>query len=238
MKATPSQPLQLTISDIAFGGKGVARHEGKVFFVPFTIPGETVTAKITRQKKNFAEADLISIEAPSEHRVQPECPYFGRCGGCSYQHIAYPQQLAIKAQQVEQTLRRVGRLTEVPMQPIIGSPKTYEYRNRIRVHVQGGVTGFYAYDAHALIDIEVCPISAPPVNEALRRLRRSPVNDGDYSLRAPGGGGPFFEQTNPKSRSCSRSWSSPRCERTRNWSSMDIAAPGCLRSSSCPIAAE
>jgi 23S rRNA (uracil1939-C5)-methyltransferase len=189
-------PLQLTISDVAFGGSGVARTEGKVVFVPFTIPGETVTARVVRQKKSFAEAELMQIEDPSPDRVEPRCPYFGRCGGCNYQHIAYERQLQIKAAQVEQTLRRVGRLEAVPMQPIIGSPKDYEYRNRIRVHVAGGVIGFYAHGAHALVDIDHCPISSPEVNKALRNLRNSPIYDGDYSLRAKGGG-PFFEQTNP-----------------------------------------
>src|SRR5687767_7271268 len=113
----PAPQLDLEIHDVAFGGKGVARHEGKVYFVPFTIPGETVTARVVRQKKNFAEADLVAVETPSPDRVEPPCPYFTRCGGCSYQHIAYERQLALKSAQVEQTLRRVGKLAEVPMRP-------------------------------------------------------------------------------------------------------------------------
>ena len=135
--------LQLEIQDVAFGGKGVARHDGKVYFVPFTIPGEKITARVLRQKKNFGEAELLHVETASPDRTEPPCPYFGRCGGCSYQHIAYDRQLAIKAAQVEQTLRRVGRLESVPMQPIVGAPHPYGYRNRIRVHSGGGVTGFF-----------------------------------------------------------------------------------------------
>lgn len=188
--------LTLTIHDVAFGGKGVARHEGKVVFVPFTMPGEVISARVARQKKKFAEAELVSIEQPSPDRVEAPCPYFGRCGGCAYQHMTYERQLAIKAAQVEQTLRRVGRLTDVPMRPIIPAPRQYGYRNRIRVHRAGGVTGFYANDAHALVDVAECVIAAPEVNEALSRLRQSVVPDGDYSLRARGGG-PYFEQTNP-----------------------------------------
>ena len=196
MDDTVGSVVRLIISDVAFGGKGVARHNGKVFFVPFTIPGEVVTARIVRQKKKFAEAELISVEQTSSDRVAPRCPYFGRCGGCSYQHVAYPRQLAIKPHQVEQTLRRVGRLQNVPMQPIIASPQEYEYRNRIRVHVIAGVAGFFAHESRALIDITECPISRPEVNEGLRRLRSGALVDGDYSIRAPGGKGPFFEQTN------------------------------------------
>ena len=190
-------PIQLEIHDVAFGGKGVARHDGKVYFVPFTIPGEKVTARVLRQKKNFGEAELMSVQTPSPDRVAPPCPYFSECGGCSYQHITYERQLQIKATQVEQTLRRVGRRENVPMRPIVAAPQPYGYRNRIRVHSEGGVTGFFAQDAHVLVDIEQCLLAVPEVNKALRRLRETPVREGDYSLRAPGGG-PFFEQTNPE----------------------------------------
>jgi 23S rRNA (uracil1939-C5)-methyltransferase len=189
--------LSLEIHDVAFGGKGVARHDGKVYFIPFTIPGEKVTARVVRQKKNFGEAELVRVEEASPDRVAPPCPYFARCGGCSYQHIDYPRQLAIKAGQVEQTLRRVGKLEHVPMRPIVGAAHPYGYRNRIRVHAAGGVTGFFAHDARALVDVEQCALAEPEVNRALRRLRATPVRDGDYSLRAPGGG-PYFEQTNPE----------------------------------------
>ncbi len=187
--------LQLTIADIAFGGKGVARHDGKVFFIPFTAPGDVVTVRVVKQKKKFAEAELISVDQPSPDRVEPPCEYFGRCGGCSYQHLAYERQLAIKSQQVEQTLRRVGKFAEVPMRPAIAAPEPYEYRNRIRVHVAEGVAGFFSRDAHSLIEIDRCAIASPEVNKALRRLRHAAVRDGDYSLRAKGGG-PYFEQTN------------------------------------------
>jgi len=193
----PSDPLHLEIHDVAFGGKGVARHDGKVYFVPFTVPGEKITARVLRQKKNFGEAELVAVETPSPDRVAPPCRYFGVCGGCSYQHIAYPRQLEIKAAQVEQTLRRVGRLENVPMRPIVGAPQPLAYRNRIRVHSEGGVTGFFVHDARVIVDIDKCELAVPEVNRALRRLRGRPVEDGDYSLRAPGGG-PYFEQTNPE----------------------------------------
>ena len=190
-------PLSLEIHDVAFGGKGVARHDGKVYFIPFTIPGEKVTARVLRQKKNFGEAELVSVETASPDRIEAPCPYFSECGGCSYQHITYTRQLEIKSAQVEQTLRRVGKLETVPMRPVVAAPQPYGYRNRIRVHSEGGVTGFYAHDARVLVDIEQCLLAVPEVNRALRRLRQTPVREGDYSLRAPGGG-PFFEQTNPE----------------------------------------
>ncbi|PYI90229.1 MAG: hypothetical protein DME97_18260 [Verrucomicrobia bacterium] len=187
--------VDLTIQDIAFGGKGVARDNGKAVFVPFTIEGERVTANIVREKKQFAEAELIEVLEPSAERVAPSCPYFGRCGGCSYQHISYNHQLELKARQVEQAMRRIARLAEPPMRPIVSSPLSYGYRNRITVHAQDDVVGFYRRDVHELMDIAQCPISMPEVNKALTELRATRPRDGHYSLRAHSGPR-VFAQTN------------------------------------------
>jgi 23S rRNA (uracil1939-C5)-methyltransferase len=177
--------VDLRIENIAFGGKGVGREQGKAVFVPYTIEGELVSAEIVREKKQFAEAELVEVEENSEHRVAPGCPYFGRCGGCAYQHIDYEHQLAIKWRQVRDVLRRIGKLKDVPIRPIIPSPQQYKYRNRITVHVQDGVIGFFRRDTHQLIDIERCPISCDEVNRALAQLRVQPhVRDGHYTLRA------------------------------------------------------
>jgi 23S rRNA (uracil1939-C5)-methyltransferase len=177
--------VDLKIEDIAFGGKGVAREQGKAIFVPYTIEGELVSAEIVQEKKQFAEADLVEVKESSPNRVAPQCPYFGRCGGCAYQHIDYEHQLAIKWRQVRDALRRIGKLKDVPMRPIIPSPRQYAYRNRITVHAQGDVIGFFPRDSHRLIDIECCPISREEVNRALGELREQKrVRDGHYTLRS------------------------------------------------------
>lgn len=187
--------VELEISDIGFGGKGVGRADGKAIFVPFTIPGERIVAEIRREKKNFAEAKLVSVEQSSPDRIEPECVYFGTCGGCAFQHISYERQLAVKSSQVEQLLRRIGRFASVPMQPIVPSPLQYGYRNRIRVHVEDGRVGFYSHGSHALIEIKRCPIAAAEVNDALTSIRSRAVQDGDYTLSARRTA-VFFEQTN------------------------------------------
>ncbi len=177
--------VDLKIEDVAFGGKGVAREQGKAVFVPYTIEGETVSAEIVREKKQFAEADLIDVKQSSPNRVAPECPYFGRCGGCAYQHIDYEHQLAIKWRQLRGALQRIGKLKDVPMRPIIPSPRQYAYRNRITVHALDGVIGFFRRDSHRLIDIECCSISREEVNRALEELRQQKhVRDGHYTLRS------------------------------------------------------
>ena len=187
--------VELRITDVAFGGAGVARHDGKVYFVPFSAPGDLVRARASRNRRKFAEAEIVEIAEASPDRVSPPCPWFGRCGGCAYQHIAYPRQLELKHRQVEQTLRRVGKLASVPMQPIIPAPQAYGYRNRIRVHMESGKAGFFAHRSHELVPITHCEIAQPAVNESLEKLRRSGARDGDYTLVA-GDRGEFFAQTN------------------------------------------
>jgi 23S rRNA (uracil1939-C5)-methyltransferase len=187
--------VDLKIEDIAFGGKGVGREQGKAVFVPYTIEGETVSAEIVREKKQFAEAELVEIKESSLHRVTPECPYFGRCGGCAYQHIGYEHQLAIKWRQVRDILQRIGKLKDIPLRPIIRSPKQYGYRNRITVHAQDGVIGFFRRDSHRLIDVERCPISCDEVNRELMDLRGRNPRDGHYTLRTSSNRR-VFSQTN------------------------------------------
>jgi len=195
IRVSAMRRVEIKIEDVAFGGKGVARDEGKAVFIPFTIDAERVTAGIVREKKQFAEGELLTVLSPSPERVEPECPYFGRCGGCSYQHISYRHQLELKTRQVEQAMRRIGRLNEPPMRPIVPSPLSYGYRNRITVHAQDSVVGYYRRDVHQLIDIERCPIAAPDVNDALAQLRAGRVRDGHYTLRAHSGPR-VFAQTN------------------------------------------
>lgn len=187
--------VEVQIHDVAFGGKGVARADGKVLFVPFTIEGERVSAKMTREKKQFGEAELIEVLEPSPHRAIPPCPYYGRCGGCSYQHINYEHQLVVKQRQVQQALRRIGRIEEPAIRAIVPSARSYEYRNRITVHAAEGVVGYFRRDAHRLIDVERCPIARPEVNEALRELRSRRPRDGHFTLRAHAGPR-IFAQTN------------------------------------------
>ncbi len=187
--------IDLKIQDIAFGGKGVGREQGKAVFVPYTIEGETVSAEIVREKKQFAAAELVDVKESSPDRVSPDCPYFGRCGGCAYQHINYEHQLAIKWRQVRDILQRIGKLKDIPMRPIIPSQEQYGYRNRITVHALDGMIGFFRRDSHRLIDIERCPISRDEVNRALAELRTQRVRDGHYTLRASSRSR-VFSQTN------------------------------------------
>lgn len=176
----------LVIEQVTFGGKGLGRlQSGKVCFVPRVIPGERVECRITREKSKHAEADLVRILEASPDRVRPKCPVFGTCGGCSYQHISYDRQLAIKTHQVEDALRRLGSITAPVVRPAIPSPQQYGYRNRISVHVRAGKVGFFGAKSHRVIDVAECPIASELVNAELQALRDSQPRDGEYSLREP-----------------------------------------------------
>lgn len=189
--------LELRIDDIAFGGKGVGRTGRKAVFVPFTIAGERVSARITKEKKSFAEAELVRLIESSPERATPRCPYFGRCGGCSYQHMQYEHQLHWKARQVSEALRRIAKLRTPPVRPIVPSPQEYEYRNRITVHVENDAIGFFRHDAHRLIDIEQCSIAQPAVNAELAALRARRPRPGHYTLRARAGPRVFSQINDP-----------------------------------------
>ncbi len=181
----PGTELLLEITDVAYGGAGLARHEGRVVFIPFTIPGETVRARITKVHRSWLGADVVEIAVPSPDRVQAPCPWFTKCGGCAYQHIAYPRQLEIKTRQVAEALRRIGKFADPPVEPAQPSPLEYGYRNRITVHVAPPKVGFHGTDPRRIVDIARCPLADAPVNTALARLRaKKHLRPGPATLRA------------------------------------------------------
>jgi len=131
MPLVKDSTVECTIESLAFGGRGVARVDGMAVFVAGALPGDTVSARITRAKKRFAEAVAERIVTPSAHRVKPECVHFGECGGCSLQDLAYPEQLAQKAAQVESTLARIGKVESLVMDQPVASPNVWGYRNKM-----------------------------------------------------------------------------------------------------------
>ncbi len=176
----PGQRLTATISDIAFGGEGVARVEGFVIFVPFVAPGEEVELELVEVKKHFARARLVRVLRPSPQRVEPRCGYFGACGGCQYQHLAYEEQLRLKHRQLRDLLARLGGLDPAVVAPVVPCPRPYGYRNRLMVRSQWSkpeqrrVLGFLRSGSRLVVDIEECAIAEPELNARLREVRAQP----------------------------------------------------------------
>ena len=170
--------ILISIESIAFGGAGVSRlPDGRVCFVPFTLPGERAVVRVVREKKSFLEAELVRLTEASVGRVPPRCPIFGTCGGCAYQHAAYSRQLDIKHGQVRDLLRRIGGIPDADVRPVLPSPSEWEYRNRISVHVQDRKVGFYGRKSHRIVPTSGCPIATAPVNEQLAALAKNPPRE-------------------------------------------------------------
>lgn len=159
--------IELELTDMAHGGTALGRHEGRVIFVPYTIPGERVRVQLTEEHARWARADLLEVVRPSAHRVEPPCPYFGpgKCGGCQLQHIDYDAQVIFKQQVVADQLSRLGGL-EVAVEAGIGAAEPWHYRNRVQFHVtEEGYLGFLTADTHDIIPVEDCLIIDPLLDE-------------------------------------------------------------------------
>ena len=172
----------IDINNLTNTGLGVGRDEENwVIFVPYCIPGERVKAKIFRNHKNHSEADLVEILSPSQYRVVPSCKYFGKCGGCQYQHIEYDEQLKWKKQQVIELLKFMAE-TDAPVDDIISSPVKYNYRSKITPHFNKpkngeiGPIGFQQFGRRSLIDIEFCKIAKEDINNTLKDIRHDILN--------------------------------------------------------------
>jgi 23S rRNA (uracil1939-C5)-methyltransferase len=180
--------LTLTVSDVAFGGEGVARHDGFVIFVPWVAAGEVVEAEVTEVRKQFGRAKLLRVLQPSAERVEPGCRYFGQCGGCQYQHLAYPAQLELKHKQVCDVFQRIGGLEPELVAAVVPCPRAYGYRNRIMIRSQwdkfkqGLNIGFIRAADRLVEDIERCEIAEPALNEQINQVRQHPPPKGGLKV--------------------------------------------------------
>ncbi|HLN87582.1 MAG TPA: 23S rRNA (uracil(1939)-C(5))-methyltransferase RlmD [Candidatus Limnocylindrales bacterium] len=169
----PKLDHEVEITALSYGPYGIGRVDGKALMIPNTAPGDRIAARIVEAKERYAIGDLIRVINPSPLRQNPPCSYVGRCGGCSWQHLRYDAQLKAKQQSVEDALRRIGKLSDFDLRPIIPSASEYHYRRRIRLQVDGAKRlGFYGAGSHDLVQIESCEIAAAPLNRAIEPLRR------------------------------------------------------------------
>lgn len=168
--------VELTLEAMAYGGAALGRYEGRVVFVPYALPGERVRVRLTRERKRWAEAELVEVVAPSRGRVIPRCPHFGphKCGGCQWQHIDYEAQLRLKSEIVREQLRRIGRFEAPPVRDCLGNlADPWMYRNNVQLHVSAeGNVGFVNADRSAVHPIDVCYIMNPAVYALFQQIER------------------------------------------------------------------
>ena len=167
-----SRAVDLFIEKPVYGGFGLAREKGKVYLVRYTVPGELVTAFPVKEKRDHTEAVASEVKIPSEARREPLCPFYGRCGGCHYQHIEYEHQLSIKKIILEETLRRVGKVNRFPEVQVLPSPEEFGYRIRVQFKGEGERVGFYRWGENEVVGVDYCPVAHPQINSLIPDLQR------------------------------------------------------------------
>ena len=172
----PGEHVSVRIERLVFQGDGLGRlPDGRVIFVPSTAPGDEVEVRVEEDRGHFVRGTAARILAASSVRTDPPCRYFGTCGGCQWQHVAYPAQLDWKRRILEELLVRVGKLEGVPVAPVIDPGAPWEYRARAQFKVIGGARpclGFHRRETNRVVDIDRCPLLDARLNGLLYALRR------------------------------------------------------------------
>jgi 23S rRNA (uracil1939-C5)-methyltransferase len=159
----------VTVEKLVYGGDGLARLDGRVTLAPFALPGERIRAAAEREKPGLIRARTLEVMEAAAERVAPRCEYFGRCGGCHYQHAGYEFQLASKRAILAEELRRLGKI-EPPEEIAVVAAEPWGYRNRAQLHIEDGRMGYREARSHKLCAIDGCPIASPKINETLGAL--------------------------------------------------------------------
>ena len=171
MELAKNQEHTVTIEGYGEGGMGVARIDGRVVFVHGALRGEKCRVLILKTLKSVAFAKVLEVLEPSSERMESDCPYFPRCGGCTYRHIRYEEELRLKKQRVQDNLSRIGG-SDVTVEEILGAQDTLRYRNKAQYPVsKEGAVGFYRARTHEVIECEHCLLVRPEADAAAEALR-------------------------------------------------------------------
>lgn len=162
--------VEVEIDDIAHGGEGVGRVNGKAHFVPGVVPGEKVVARIVKDGGSWARAELVEVRNPSPSRVEPLCPHADRCGGCQWQHATYESQLAWKRNTVAAQLRHIGKIPDPPVMDTVAPGPPFGYRNRMEFKVHNGRPAMHRARSHEMVPLSVCELLDPKLATIFGRL--------------------------------------------------------------------
>ena len=176
-KLQQGQIVELEITDLNSSGEGVGRHEGRVVFVPNTVTGDRLTAKIIQSKAKFAKGRVQQLLTPSDRRIRPNCIVADKCGGCQWQHIDYSYQRRAKQQQIIQAFQRIGGFADIPIQPILYTSNPLNYRNKSTYPLGRSSTGqvqagYYRSSSHKLVNLNQCPVQDERLHPLLREVKQ------------------------------------------------------------------
>ncbi len=166
-------PVAVEIERILPGGLGLAHAEGKTIFVPLAAPGDQLLVNIERQQGNVFFASIHEILSPSPVRIEPPCPYFGRCGGCDFQQLNYEAQLSAKIEIVRDCLHRIAKLDPLPEITIHRSPDQWHYRARAtwQFDEEKKTLGYYERASRRVCDVADCAVLVPQLQKSLSEVR-------------------------------------------------------------------
>ncbi len=172
------QFIEFRVDQLVYGGEALGRlQDGKAVFVPYAIPGEHVRVRLVEDKPRFARAELVEVLDAVAERVSPRCHHFSTCGGCHYQHIGYPAQLQAKKAILEEQLRRMGGLKDIPAVSVEPSPESYAYRNHIQFHLtRDGMLGFQKARSNETLAIRECHLPETAINDIWPRIEVDPFS--------------------------------------------------------------
>jgi 23S rRNA (uracil1939-C5)-methyltransferase len=165
--------FEVEIERILPGGLGLAHADGKTVFVSLAAPGDRVRVCVEREQGNVLFASIQEILTPSPVRIEPPCPYFGRCGGCDFQQLTYEAQLAAKSEMIRDCLRRIARLENVPEIVVTPSPNEWRYRIRAMWQIDRGERriGYYERGSRRVCDVVDCAVLRPELQAKLEEVR-------------------------------------------------------------------
>jgi 23S rRNA (uracil1939-C5)-methyltransferase len=165
--------VEVLIERILPGGAGLAHADGQTILVGLAAPGDRLRVRVERKRGSVAFASISEIIEPSPARVEPPCPYFGRCGGCDFQQMTYEAQLAAKVEIIRDCLRRIARLDFSADIPITASPAAWHYRSRAQWQYDARAhrLGYFERGSHTVCDVVECPVIVPALQETLGDLR-------------------------------------------------------------------
>ena len=167
------ESLRVEIERILPGGMGLAHAEGKTVLVSLAAPGDHLRVQVEREQGNVLFASVAEVLTPSPVRVEPPCPYFGRCGGCDFQQLTYEAQLAAKSEIISDCLQRIARLDHVPNITVHPSPKNWRYRVRAtwQIDREKRELGYYERGSRHVCDVAECAVLLPELQETLEQVR-------------------------------------------------------------------
>lgn len=187
------QVLNISLENLAYGGDAVGHHEGQAVFVPYGVPGDELKVKITEPHKTYCRGDIYEIIKPSDHRIKPDCRYFGICGSCQWQMMDYQYQLEQKINITREIFKRLGKI-EIDEIAVLPSAGEWHYRNKAQHPVQasknGNKIGYYRLKSHDLVDIEECPLLEDSINQAFRKVKEIINKSGLKGCIPPAGRSP------------------------------------------------